>query len=67
MSDYDEEEIETIVLDFYTTFDEVYETYGIHANRIIAECIFEDGENNEVTEWLSEREAREYIEGYISR
>lgn len=67
LNDYSDYDKECAISAYYHSFDEIYETYGMDMEQIIAECIFE-GMTEGVCQtygMMTEAKATKFIEDYI--
>lgn len=68
LNDYTEAEKEVNVSGYYDSIEELREIYKEDSDQIIAECIFEEMTDGSAstTEMMTEKEADDYIQKYIS-
>ena len=73
LKNYTQGMMEIYISGYYSSLDEIRETYGNASNQIIAECIFEEdfgefGSNCDcwLSEMMTEKEADDFIMKYIS-
>ena len=68
LNDYTEHEKECNISGYYDSIEALREIYKEDSDRIIAECIFEEMTDGSAltTEMMTEKEADEYIQKYIS-
>ena len=68
LKNYTQGMMEIYISSYYSSLDQIRETYGNASNQIIAECIFEGDFGSDC--WLSgmmtENEADDFIKKYIS-
>ena len=68
LNDYSEKEKEVNVSGYYDSLKALREIYAEYSDQVIAECIFEEMTDGSAstTEMMTEKEADEYIQKYIS-
>lgn len=68
LNDYSEEEKEINVSGYYDSLESLMEFYTDYSDQVIAECIFKEMTDGSAstTEMMTEKEADEYIQKYIS-
>lgn len=68
LDDYTEHEKECNICGYYDSLEALREIYKEDSDQIIAECIFEEMTDGSAstTEMLTEKEADDYIQKYIS-
>ena len=73
LKNYTQGMMEIYISGYYSSLDEIRETYGNASNQIIAECIFEGdfgefGSNCDcwLSDMMTENEADDFIKKYIS-
>ena len=68
LDDYIEHEKECNISGYYDSIESLWEIYDDYSNQIIAECIFEEMTDGSAstTEMMTEKEADDYIQKYIS-
>lgn len=69
LNDYSDYEKECAISGYYESMDAIYKQYGMDMEDIIAECIFEEMNDGSATTYgmMTEREADEFIQKYITR
>ena len=68
LNDYTDHEKECNICGYYDSIESLREIYGDDSDQIIAECIFEEMTDGSAstTEMMTEKEADDYIQKYIS-
>ena len=68
LNDYTEYEKECNISGYYDSIEALMEIYAEYSDQVIAECIFEEMTDGSAstTEIMTEKEADEYIQKYIS-
>lgn len=68
LNDYTEYEKECNISGYYDSIESLREIYGDDSDQIITECIFEEMTDGSAstTEMMTEKEADDYIQKYIS-
>lgn len=68
LDDYTEHEKECNISGYYDSIESLREIYDDYSDQIIAECIFEEMTDGSAstTEMMTEKEADDYIQKYIS-